>query len=182
MLEINLLPKNFQEKLREKRIKDAYVETIVFTLIIIGVIIFGLFSINFIFSKLNNDASNQIKSDKQQLKKYASFEKEVKIYQENGKLYNTLTKDKYDWPTAINYINSLIPTQIQITNLTLSIDEKNAGTKLIQLSGKAIDRREIALFVNKMKSEKKLKAVDFTVGGADETGKVDFQIKTSLTQ
>ncbi|MFH1749587.1 MAG: PilN domain-containing protein [bacterium] len=182
MLQINLIPPKFQEKIRNKRVRGALIEASIFSIIIIIIIIVGILLLNGSFNLMKSNIENEIKTQKEKTAEYSNLEKQITNYQENSELYDEALKNQYDWSKVIIHISEITPANLQITQLNIkdSTDKESKDTKTVDFTGKASSRREIAKFVKKLEDSKIFDEIDLSSSSLDDEGQADFKITAVL--
>ncbi len=182
MLQINLIPPKFQEKIRNKRVRGALLESSIFSIIIIVIVIIGIFLLNGSFNLLKNDIEDQIKSQEEKTKGFSKLEKQIINYQENSELYDEALKNQYNWSEVIIHVSEITPDNLQITKLNIkdSSEKDSTDTKAVDFTGKASSRRDIAKFVKKLQDSETFDQIELTSSSLDNEGKADFKITAVL--
>ncbi|MFC1656876.1 PilN domain-containing protein [Patescibacteria group bacterium] len=182
MLQINLIPPKFQEKIRNKRVRSALVEASVFSIIIIIVAIIGIILLNSSLNLMKSNIEKQIKSQEEKTTKYSNLEKQISDYQENSELYDEALKNQYGWSKVIIHVSEITPANLQITQLNIkdSSDKTSIGTKEVDFTGKAASRREIAKFVKKLEGSEMFDKIELSSSSLDDEGQADFKITAVL--
>lgn len=182
MLQINLIPPKFQEKTRNKRVRGALIEASIFSIIIIIILIGGIILLNGSFNLMKANLESEIKNNLEKTAEYSDLEKQIANYQENSELYDEALENQYNWSEVIIHISEITPADLQITQLNIRDDagEGSVNTKMVDFTGEALSRREIAKFVKKLEDSETFDEIELTSSNLDDEGKADFKITAIL--
>jgi Tfp pilus assembly protein PilN len=180
MLQINLLPKKYQDELRSHRVKSALIETSIFVILIFGVIVVGIILLTAFLGLSNRNLDTQIKTETAKLDEFAEFEQELSDYQDNAKLYDQTVAKQFDWSKTLDRLAKLTPTNLQI--LKLSILSENTEQRVIDVSGKAQDRIEVVKFIKSLNDSSAFEVTEYPGSDLDSDGLADFKLSIVLSE
>lgn len=157
--EINLLKyKHFEDTLAGKVL--AWVLSAGRVIVIITeIIVIAAFLSRFWLDRNLADLNEQNAALKAQVEAFSSFEKEFRSAQERLSLYKNLSAAQAKYSQIIKEVTSLLPTDVLLTNISITGDAVN-------ITGKAISENGLAGFINaagRAKTVKDIKLADLSL-------------------
>lgn len=148
LITINLLPPT---KKNERQVKRLNSKVLTICIIILAAIFGGSFLLYSYATAINleiKSADQQLASETARTKKYKDTEKYLKEISNTVTYIDTINSDSLNWNEYIQKFSAIIPDKVRLT----SISATTLPEKTLEISGQADSRREVILFLEKMKT------------------------------
>lgn len=175
MIQINLLPEEKKRVLREVKIRAALIEVSIVSLLILVMFVVGILLLIGVYSLTSANFKKEIDSENKKLSKYEKLENQIVKYQANTDLYDKLISQRISWSEALLVIQEVVPTGVQFTNISIKQEEDEKSLS-VSAQGLAIDRREVAKLIKKLKDSDNFSQVHLSSSNLTQEGKADFKI------
>lgn len=163
MSTINLIP-NYLKKEQAVNQISGLVFVSLFTLLVMGIIIFGALYVSdyFVKEQLTNTT---LSLSEQELKNQSlkPISDDVKLINSKLKKISLIKDSKVDWNVFLTQINLSVPEKVQITSL-----QADRKVKKVTLTGKAETRRDIVKLQKKLETLEYFKNLTFNASSLNE--------------
>jgi Tfp pilus assembly protein PilN len=194
MININLLPKQHKEQIKNQRFNLYLTSIITLILFLIGLSILGLFFLKIALANRTKNLDRQIQEKQQELTKYDQEKNLIDNFNQTITITKELLGQETNWSDILNDLEAAVPDKLRLTSFgsgTTQNNNQTSSTKTagqISIVGVAADQRAIVKLIEKLKTSKyftnpELTSTERATASAEKTTAVyTFEISLNLNE